>query len=200
VSDLPRPDLDLLDWTPERRAASLAAVFRHAVAFAQGAEKWYAERRRAKRWGGRTLRIGAIVLGAVAAILPVLAQIDANDAKAAAIPPAWATVALAGAATLVALDRFLGFTSGWMRFMAAELEITRLRHGFEYDWQERLVTLSPTPSEEEAIALIDRARQLVLAIDDAIAAETGTWVTEFRSQLESAQNAVEQQHREPARR
>lgn len=183
VPDLPRPDLDELVWTPDKRAESLAVVFTHAVGLAHGAEDWYAGRRRGKRIGGRSLRVGAIVLGAVAAVLPVVAQIGGGNG----IPPGWATIALAAAAMLVALDRFLGFTSGWMRYMATELAITRLRHDFEYEWQERLVTLPSEPSHEDSVALIELARTLVLAVDDAISAETGTWAVDFRSQLDATE-------------
>jgi hypothetical protein len=184
MPDLPRPDLDQLAWTPDKRGESLGVVFTHAVALAHGAEDWYAARRRAKRWGGRALRIGAIVLGAVAAILPVLAEIEGDGGNR--IPPGWATIVLAAAAMLVALDRFLGFTAGWLRYMSTELAITRLRHDFEYEWQERLVTLASEPSHEETLALIQLARTLVLSVDDAISAETGTWAVEFRSQLDAA--------------
>ncbi len=69
------------------------------------------------------LRVSAIACGAVAAILPILSQIYTTDDKAA-IAPGWAAVALAGAAALVGLDRYFGFSSGWTRFMAAELRIT----------------------------------------------------------------------------
>lgn len=83
--DLARPDLETLEWSPERRSESLSRVFGLAVGLATGEEKWYAAKRRPKRCG-RVLRIGAIVLGAVAAVLPILAEISAEDDKPSIAP------------------------------------------------------------------------------------------------------------------
>ena len=187
--DLTRRDLEELDWTTAQRSESLSVVFRHAVGFAASAEEWYATKRRAKRQGGRVLRVGAILLGTVAAVLPILSQIYTNDAKPA-IAPGWAAVALAAAAALIAFDRYFGFSAGWMRFMAAELHVTRLRHGFEYDWQAVRAAATNPPSDKDVTALLARARAFVLAVDDAIADETGAWITEFRTNLERVEQSL----------
>jgi 4-amino-4-deoxy-L-arabinose transferase-like glycosyltransferase len=187
--DLGRPDLEELDWSPGERLDSLSAVFNHAVGLANGAEEWYARKRRAKRRWGRALRVGAIVLGATAAVLPILTQIYTKDDKPT-IPPGWAAVALAAAAALIALDRYFGFSAGWMRFMAAELKITRLRHGFEYGWQAARAAAAAPPSDDEVAELLTRARELALAIDDVIAEETGGWILEFQTNLERAEQSL----------
>jgi low affinity Fe/Cu permease len=54
---------------------------------------------------------------AVAGVLPVLSQIF-GAGSSVKIQPAWAAVALAIAVSLVALDRFFGFSSAWARYMA----------------------------------------------------------------------------------
>ncbi len=193
--DLERADLDELDWSPARRPESLSRVFEHAVSLAKGAEEWYAHKRRAKRRWGRALRLGAIALGAVAAVLPILAQISASDHQHLSIAPGWAAVALAAAATLVALDRYFGFSTAWTRFMAAELRIIRLRHEFEYLWQTERAAAGGPPSDDQVASLLKRACDLVVAVDDVIADETGAWITEFQTTLERAeQNLVQTSH------
>jgi 4-amino-4-deoxy-L-arabinose transferase-like glycosyltransferase len=187
--DLERPDLEELDWSAQHRSESLSQVFRHAIGLARSAEDWYARKRRVKAAWGRALRVGAIVLGAVAAVLPILAQISTADDRPA-IPPGWSAVALAIAASLVALDRYFGFSAAWMRFMAAELAITRLRHDFEYAWQAARATAGDPPSDGEVAALLELARNVVVAVDDVIANETGAWITEFRTNLEQAEQAL----------
>ncbi len=191
--DLDRPDLEELDWSPEHRSASLSAVFRHAVGLASGAERWYADSRRAKRWWGRALRVGAILSGAVAVILPILGQIYTKQGESPAIPPGWAAVAVAVAGTLVALDRFFGFSVGWARFIATELKLTRLRHDFEYAWQEARAKGADPLGEIELLDLLDRTRLFVLAIDDVIANETGDWVEEFRTTLKETEAKLDGQ-------
>jgi hypothetical protein len=165
-------------------------VYAHAVDFTKEAENWYAVKRRPKRWAGRWLRVGAILLGAVAAIVPLLAQIWTDNAGEPEIAPAWATVALVGAATLIALDRFLGSTAGWMRFMTVELRLSQLRHEFQYEWQALLLALPDEPSDAETLALVARAKSLVVAVDTTIQAETDSWTKEFRMQLEAAEADV----------
>jgi hypothetical protein len=187
-ADLARPDLDELDWSDEQRSRSLSVVFAHAVGLAAGAEEWYASRRRAKRLWGRALRVTAICLGAVAAVLPILSQIFTSDDKAA-IAPGWAAVALAAAAALVALDHYFGFSTGWSRFMAAELRLTRLRHQFEYDWQLARAANAAERSDEVAPLLV-LAREFVLAVDDAISSETGAWIAEFQTSLDRAEEGL----------
>jgi hypothetical protein len=190
VADGTRPDLAELDWSPEAAPRSLSAVRDHARGLAIEAEAWYSGRRGRKRWWGRALRVGAIVLGSVAAVLPVLSEIYTTDGKPA-IAPGWATVFLAAAAALVALDRYFGFSSGWMRFMAAELRLTRLRHEFEYGWQAERAASGERPSAEHVAALLARAQAFVLAVDDVVQDETSGWISEFRTSLESAEQGLE---------
>jgi hypothetical protein len=189
MSDLVRPDLGELDWSPGRREASLATVYAHAVGLAQDAEAWYASKRPEKKRWGRALRIVALLLASAGAILPILAEIFTTDGKPQ-IAPGWAAVALAAAATLVTLDRYFGFSNSWMRFMAAELRISQLRHQFQYAWNAARVKLSDPPTEEELAPLLELARTLVDRLDQAILDETDRWVTEFRGGLEQTERGL----------
>jgi len=131
TDDVERPDLGDLDWGPSDREVSLSQVFGHAVRLGRNAEEWYARKRPSKRRWGRALRVVAILQGGVAAVLPILSEIIGKD-DGASVPPGWAAVALAAAATGVTLDHFFGFTAAWSRYMATGLQLTRLRHDFEY--------------------------------------------------------------------
>jgi hypothetical protein len=175
--DIASPSLGELDWSPEGRSASLSHVYAHADGLSLQAEQWYSRRRRKKRIGGMCLRVGAIVLGAVAVILPIVGQITVGADGKPSIEPAWASVVLGAAAALVALDLYFGFTSSWMRFMVTEMQLTRLRHDFEYQWEE--ARARGAPFEE----LLEHARQFVVAVHVELERETSAWVDEFRSNL-----------------
>ncbi len=183
--DLERPDVGELEWSVAARSESVSRVFAHATGLAVSAEDWYARKRRSKRRWGRALRMGAILLGGVAAVLPIVSEIAASD-KSSTIPPGWASVALALAALLVALDHYFGFSAAWMRFMAAELRLTRLRHDFEYEWQVLASAAAIPPTDSELAGLLESARRFVLAVNDVLADETHAWVAEFRTTLERA--------------
>jgi hypothetical protein len=173
--DISSPSLGELDWSPEGRSASLSHVYAHADGLSLQAEQWYSRRRRKKRIGGMCVRVGAIVLGAV--ILPIVAQITVGADGKPSIEPAWASVVLGTAAALIALDLYFGFTSGWIRFMAAEMQLTRLRHDFEYRWET--ARARGAPFEE----LLEHAREFVVAVHAELERETSAWISEFRSNL-----------------
>lgn len=191
--DIEQHELGELKWQSDDRAESLTTVYRHAIDSAREVETWYAKKRRMKRPWGRALRGGAILLVGLAAILPVVAQIFGDGGGA--IAPGWATVALAAAAILIALDRFFGFSSAWMRFMEADLHVKQLRHDFEYAWQEAQVTQSDPPTDAEVVALLALARAFATAVDAGVAKETGVWATEFRSILEKIERDAERSAR-----
>jgi len=138
-----------LSWQPDGRAESVHAVYCHAVAEARASAAWYDSRRGSKRLWARCLRIGAIVLAASAALLPLLSQVFVRHGKPV-IQPVWASVALVLAAALVALDRYFGFSSAWMRFMLSELSLNSLISDFEFAWHaERAGWPNGVPDDEQ---------------------------------------------------
>ena len=64
--------------------------------------------------------------------------------------------------------------------MVAEVQITRLRHDFEYAWQTMRAGAATPPSDAELNAMLTRARDFVLGVDDVLAGEIGAWISEFR--------------------
>lgn len=187
VNDLRRTDLPDLDWS--RPAQALEAIYDYALDHAKDAEQWYAEKRRPKRIGGQVLRIAAIVLLGVAALIPILSEVLTDEGNPA-IAPAWASAALVLAALLVALDRYFGFSTGWTRFMAAELQIGRLRRDFEFEWHE--LEAAATGSGEAAKEQLELAHRFVAAVDQVVADETSVWSDEFRATLDSSINELSQ--------
>lgn len=189
MPDAKRPDLDELDWAPERRSESLSRIYDHAVGLAGAQERWYANARRRNRRWAQALRVASILLGGVAAVIPILAEIYTTDGKPV-IPAGWAAIAIAAAVTLVGLDRFFGFSAAWMRFMAAELRITRLRHDFAYAWQSARAATSMPPGDDVVNEAVKLAHDFVVGIDDAVAEETGAWIVEFRSTLTTTEQKL----------
>jgi hypothetical protein len=88
MADAKRDSLVALDWSPERRTESLARVHDHAVGLAAAQERWYSNARRRNRKWAQALRVVAILLGGVAAVIPILAEIYTVSGKPV-IPPGW---------------------------------------------------------------------------------------------------------------
>lgn len=183
------PLLGQLDWSTEHRAESIASVFSHTTSLCAAAEEWYAAKRPAKRLWGRALRVASLLLALVAAVLPVISEITSTGGKPA-VAPGWAAVALAGAAACVGLDRYFGFSSGWMRFMTAGQQLARQRQAFEYAWNELLVIAESPPTEEEAARFLELARGSVTMVQDIIDAETSSWASEFSGALADSERSL----------
>lgn len=189
MTDLERPDLAELDWSAQQRRASLSAVYDHAVGLTNSAEGWYARKRPSKKRWGRALRVCALLLGAAAVVLPILAEMSTTDGKPS-IAPGWSAVALAAAATLVTLDHYFGFSSAWMRFMAAELRLTHLRHDFQYAWNAQRAAMADPPADGDVATLLALAKSLAIGVNDIVAQETDHWVMDFRGSLERTEQAL----------
>src|SRR5215207_7505655 len=176
VNDLETGELPNFDWSQPDQALSL--MYRYGLSHAKNAETWYIEKRRPKKKGGQALRITAILLLGISALIPILSEVI-QDHGQPVIPPAWASAALVVGATLVALDRYFGFSFGWTRFMNANLGIARLRRSFEFDWQELEAARNSDPLDR-----IRLTQRFVSAVDQIILDETNAWNDEFRAALD----------------
>jgi low affinity Fe/Cu permease len=191
TQDIQPAELGFLDWSPEHAHQSLDVIYQHVVGVALQAIRWYLTARRSKRRWAQRLRVGAIIMVAVAGILPVLSQIfDAGSS--ARIQPGWATVALAMAVALVALDRFFGFSSAWARYMATGEAISAALNQFRLDWQQSSSQLRMDGLTQEGIGdLLDLAKSFTKKIDDLIQVETLQWVKEFRETLTEIERSAQ---------
>ena len=124
--------------------------------------------------------------------MPILTQIfTTNDVPR--IDPAWSSVALAVAATCIGLDRFFGFSSGWLRYIEAQLKIRNAVQVFVIDYQmEKLVWQGAQPDLDECKRLIARAKALSTDINAIIDNETKKWADEFRDALGKLEEAAEE--------
>jgi hypothetical protein len=173
-----------LSWEPDKVQVSLNTLFAHVTKEATDAIDWYLKSKRRKRRWAVLLRILAIVAASVAGILPMLAQIFINESGRSIIQPAWASVSLGIAAALVALDRFFGFSSGWIRYIAAELQIRELLQEFQIDWEIQKASLRDgVPDENHVQAMLARAKEFTMQVSTIVKDETSDWIREFQSAL-----------------
>lgn len=189
--DIQRAELPELDWAESARTASLSTVYGHARGQALAAERWYAEHRPPKRRLGRWLRVAALLLGAIAALLPILSEIFVAEDDTPVIAPGWASVALAIAAALVAIDRYLGASSAWMRYMTAQMQIARYREDFEYAWNIARSRTADPPSVAEVEVMLTLGRALVSNVNEVVANDTGSWLNDFRGSLQTTEQGLQ---------
>lgn len=179
-SSPPVTALGTLPWDEDSREASLDAVFRHAVEVAEAAIRWYQPRIRGKRLWAQGLRLGAIGCGTLAGVLPMVAQLPSMQE---AVAPVWASIFLALGAALVLLDRFFGFSSGWMRFLHTEMKLKELLERYVLEWEGARSQWSGPPDAAQVAQMLDEAQAFLAAVHAEVQRETTAWVQEFQNAL-----------------
>lgn len=176
--------LPALKWDHESAVASLSNL---AILLLQRADDnlaWYRSAKAMKRRLAWPIRLLAILLTATAGILPILTQILSTPDGKPPFAPAWASVALSMAVVLVALDRFFGYSSGWMRYMTTSLQLKEARDAFELDWEAVNATFGgASPSASQIANALARMRTFTDQLNAIVARETERWVTEFQDAL-----------------
>jgi hypothetical protein len=82
-----------------------------------------------------------------------------------------------------------------MRFMAAEQRLVRQRQDFEYSWNQVVASAGNSLTDDDVIKLLELAHANVLAVQDAVGAETADWFTDFRRALADAERGLAAGHR-----
>jgi hypothetical protein len=182
--DIRSKSLPALDWDPAIRNESLHVLAQHAIGRAQEASEWYLNAKASKRVAARVLRLGAILLTAAAGVFPIVVQMWTTSDGKPVIAPAWASVLVAGAVLLIAIDRFFGFSSAWMRYITAELSIKQARDAFEFDWQAANASFGGEPPTDDQVRfIITMVKTFIEQINAVIVNETSKWVAEFQEAL-----------------
>jgi len=183
-------DLTELEWEPEKASESLSAIYQHVKGRVRSAISWYQGKSRWKKRGAIFLRLAAILLALAAGVIPILAEIQ-PDFGAKTFSPAWASVALAIAATLVFIDRLLGQSSAWMRYFMAELKLHRLYQEFQIDWEATKAAFKDQrPDTKEVQDMLSKARDFVSQSLQIVEDETNAWIVEFKSTLKVIEQAA----------
>ena len=164
-------------------AATLDRAFQEVVRLAEASANWYMTRSRGKRLGARLCRLGAILLGAAAGILPVISELTSGPGGSR-IRPAYASVALAVAATLIGLDRFFGLSTAWMRFISAEMRLRHMVEELRIDWiGETTSWAAAGPSGEQIRGGFARLQTFLGRVHSVVLEETNAWISEFQQAL-----------------
>lgn len=186
--DLGLPVLPALSWAPGRARDDLDALREWAERFAVDAIGWYLTEKRRKALWSRRLRAFAIVLATLGGAVPVVAL-------AARHPEVgnWGYLLLALAAGCVAYDRFFGYSSAWLRYVATATVLKGDLADFRVAWAAQLATIgNREPTEAEVARLITEARAFVRRVNDAVRTETEAWRNEFDNRMGELETGLQQ--------
>lgn len=167
-----------LPWGDGEMVASLETVYHWVEDQAIRAATWYLNEKKAKSRWSRALRILAILFATAGAALPFIA---ANNGV---VDFEWGYVLLALAAGAVAMDRYFGFSTAWMRYIAAEQAIQRRLQEMQFSWAStQLARGNRIPSAHEVAAELEKLAAVAAAIGEEVHTETMAWAEEFQTNI-----------------
>ena len=175
-----------LSWKELDVDTSLATLREYVENEAQRQIDWYHAKRKVKASISTGLRFVAILLFVLGGLVPIV--------KATLAPETIRRIGfdfgqtgyllLAVAAGCVAMDRFFGYSSGWIRYVTTALALEKSLEEFRLEWARYIAKLrGGQPNESELDQLIRTCETFNLAIRGQIEQKTKAWVTEFENNL-----------------
>ncbi len=155
---------------------------------AQSSIDWYKAKRGKKRLGSIMTRTLAIILAGMGALCPLLQAAITKDWNLGN----WGYVLIALAGVVFWVDKLMGYSTGWMRYIMAEMTLQRNLKQFQF----KCATLQVNPDEQERrTKLIELSKAFVDQVDSIVIEETAAWVSEFQSNLAQIQKIVEKEQK-----
>jgi hypothetical protein len=186
------------DWNSGHAEESLNKVYLYSTQLAKDTIGWYISAKKKKKKGARIIRVLSIILAALAAILPTLSELFQHKNGTTVIRAGWTTVALAVAGSLLLLDRFFGFSSAWIRYIVAELQVKQINEEFQMDWEtERAGWQGNPPTREQIIQMLAPCKAFVSQVNNMVRDETNAWVQEFQSSIKYIDDTLKAGTRPP---
>jgi hypothetical protein len=186
-----------LRWASDQVPLSLERLLTYVENEAAETIGWYWRSKRWKALLSRWIRLWALVLTALAGLVPIAFYIlkDTVHWSAPVLDTSglWSSALVGVAAALVGLDRAFGFSSGWARYVLAATDIRRRLEEFRMDWIALAAVTGPDPSTEQIAPLIQRAKEFRIAVEGVVAQETKDWVTEFQNSMAQLEKDVKAQ-------
>ncbi len=144
-----------------------------------------------KVWCSQALRLAAVVLGGVGAVIPFVATTGVAlkgtgvDAQLEMLRiNQWGYVFLVAAGSCVAVDKLFGFSTCWIRFVDAAMRLQTVLGKFRVEWYRQMVLADLEKQGPAGVGkLFDTLLDFTAKIREVIEKETGDWIAEFRSNL-----------------
>jgi hypothetical protein len=178
--------LSNLSWKDADIENSLRELRQYVESEAQKQISWYYTKKTLKAQMSTSLRFVSIVLFVLGGLVPILkATLPANVTSALPFDFGQAGYLLiAIAAGCIGLDRYFGYSTGWIRYVTTALAIEKSLDEYRLEWTQHMAKARGiTPTAEQVEELIQTSAKFSLAIKSQVEQETKAWVTEFQSNL-----------------
>jgi len=167
------------------------AIYGDAVAKACEAIDWYLVKKRPQKMWAQWLRLAAILFTVVGGLIPLISG-STTLGQGEAVFSRLGYVALALAGACIALDKFFGFSSAWIRYLTTATTLQRTVAKFQLDWAILCVSVevsSPTRKE----TMLRRILAFVRQVRSTVEKETAEWASEYRRNLAEMEKSTQEQ-------
>lgn len=196
----------LLD--PTKLDEDLDRLYGVVVEKASNAIAYYQGRKTPKRFWARLIRLSAVILFSLAGLIPLLWATVTGffDGAPLVIPEnpnadeikefiqqnlttgvdsgRLGLLVAAVAAALIGMDKFLGLSSSWARYISAELSLHRNLDRFQMDWALANAALNDGDAERHRpIERLQLLKDFSMEISRINEDETKVWISEYQSAL-----------------
>jgi hypothetical protein len=201
-----------LDWSPDETEESLQRLYDFACDLATSQIDWYLQRRWWKKFQSVGLRYASYAFAITGVAVPLIKIFNitslehifgrfADDVSNIAVEAALALLAIAGG--LHAIDRLIGASSAWMRYVMAAIGLTDQLVSFRLKWNalaaEQQFTNSSPPSAGGGASSgearldagrtpegrkFDLIREFCLNVIKVVRDETAIWSNEIKENVD----------------
>jgi hypothetical protein len=195
-------DLVALSWKPADVENSLRVLREYVESQASGSLRWYYAKKIWKARMSSFLRALTIFFFTCGGLVPLIKAIAPPGAPFINSKDGFdfgqlGYLLIAIAAAAIALDRFFGFSSGWIRYITTALSIERSLDEFRLEWARVTATLQGNqPSPEKLDDLVQLCKTFSIGIRGQVEQETKAWVLEFQSNLSELEKELKAKARE----
>jgi hypothetical protein len=188
-------------YRAETMPATLAEIFRAAIAHATCRIAWYGQSARKKAATAKTLRLTSLVLFALGTIAPIsvalLLQVTDRYGIKNAQRESWTWfdyfvmlpmaeigyVLLACAGALIIFDQFFDSSGSWIRFRQSEARLQVLLAEFRFAWAGAMARCGGAFDAAQVAGFVGMAQDFVTKVEILAEAETSAWAQRFSERL-----------------
>ncbi len=176
----PTYDISDLKWTDmESSAASVKIIHKHVLKKARDAGGWYQSKKNSRKRISKLLQLTALLTGVAGGLVPLLQPLWTE------LPSNLGYVLIGLSAALLFANRFLGISSGWIRFVQTELLIQKATESFEIEWAQTMASMNGRPANPVQLSqLFDKLKHFATDINQLVEQETNAWAAQFDQDLE----------------
>jgi hypothetical protein len=175
-----------LSWKDSDIDSSLKILCRFVESAAQAELGWYERKRKIRAQISTTLRFAAILLFVFGGLVPIVkATLSPESMRSIPFDFGQAGYLFIGiAAGCVGMDRFFGYSTGWIRYSTTALALEKSLDEFRMEWARDIAKLrGAAPDENQLDRLILTCETFVVAIREQVEQETKAWIVEFQGTL-----------------